>query len=149
MQTFEDAVSEFMAAQKIVDRKLRWRNKGHPDYTEARTAIRVPDRSDLNGEIKILVHKLKDPRKYSFSVIFRRKRVFGLDIAPDRTHYNIGDLEVIHGTHWHIWPNIDAIPDSRSLGYCRWLDEFLKKAKISYLFPCKPPSYGEQLGLKL
>ena len=149
MQKFDDAARQFMTALKIVDRKIRWFKKGHPDYVEGRVAIRVPGRNFLRGEIRIVSHKLRDPKKYSFSVIFRGERLLGLDVEPGRTHYNITDLELVSGTHWQEWPNTDAVPDSRSLGYCRWLDEFLEQATISYPFPCKPPPFGEQLGLEL
>ena len=139
MADADATIAEFVAADKIAKRKLRWYSKTHPDFYAASLSLHVPGKPALLGHLELAAHKSRVPRKYSYSIIFRDTRVLGLDVNPASTHFNTDTLKIVKGTHWHEWPSTSVIPDERELNHRGWLDEFLKKGHIHYPFPYKPP----------
>jgi hypothetical protein len=146
MRSFDDLVLEFLSAEKVATRRFRWRGP-RTDWVRAGVPLAVEGRRDLSGHFELAAHLFRKPEKYCFSLLFRRERVFGLDIDPGRAHTNLRTLQIIFGTHWQVWPLMEAMPDGRDLIYQQWLDEFLKRTKISLRFPPVPPPFGGQLRL--
>ena len=141
------AVEEFLAVEKIARGRFRWSDKGRPDYVEAGSGLDVPHRLDLHGRLILTAHKVRVPNKYSFSIIFRERRVLALDVEPGHSHYNQSTLTSVKGTHWQYWPSMEAVPDSRDFNWTQWLDAFLKAGNIRLAYPRRGPPFGEQLGL--
>jgi hypothetical protein len=102
----------------------------------------VNGRRDLSGRLEISAHLYRKPEKYSFALLFRNERVFALDVSPGHAHTNARTLETVFGTHWQTWPHMDAVPDDRSFIYQGWLDDFLKKSRITLRMPPVPPPIG-------
>jgi hypothetical protein len=148
MSAFDDIVDEFLRAEKITTRRFRWSGR-RLDWVRAGAPAIVQGRRDLIGRLELSAHLFRKPEKYSFSLLFRRERVFGLDVNPGSAHTNAKTLSVIFGTHWQSWPSMDAEPDSRDLIHYQWLDEFLKRSRIVLRFPPVPPPFGAQLRLNI
>lgn len=89
----------------------------------------------------------RQPRKCSFSLIFRGQRVFALDVNPAITHRNLLTRERVSGTHWQRWPHMDAVLDQRQLAFQLWLDEFLRRSNVVCRHRVPPPPQGVQLEL--
>ena len=148
MRRFDALVAEFLAAEKVATRRFRWTGR-RVDWATAGSLVVVEGRPDLSGRLVIGAHLYRRPPKYSFSLLFRHERVFGLDVDPGISHTNTRTLEVVFGTHWQQWPYMDAVADSRTLIYQRWLEEFLIRSRISLRIPPVAPPVGAQLGLDI
>jgi hypothetical protein len=148
MRAFADIVAEFLGEQKVATRRFRWSGR-RLDWVRAGTPLMVEGRRDLAGRLELSAHLFRRPEKYSFTLLFRRERVLGLDVNPGLAHTNPKTLETIVGTHWQVWPLMEAISDSRQLVHHQWLDEFLKRGKIKLRFPPVPPPFGAQLRLNV
>jgi hypothetical protein len=148
LQDFDKLVAEFLAAEKTGHVRPRWQYARHPDYAEARMTVGVPGSSVLAGLVTMTAHRVRTPPKYSFSLLFRGKRILALDVNPGRFHRNllrpggsVGD------THWQRWPDMDAEPDRREQNFSAWLRDFLKAANIVLSFQVLSPPRGVQLRL--
>jgi hypothetical protein len=148
MRRFDALVVEFLAADKVATRRFRWTGR-RIDWVTGGGPLVVENRPYLKGRLSIGAHLYRQPPKYSFSLLFRRERVLGLDVDPGLSHTNGRTLEVVFGTHWQQWAFMDAVSDSRSLIYQRWLEEFLERSKISLRIPPMPPPVGAQLRLEI
>ncbi len=146
MHGFNSLVAEFLAAEKVATKRFRWTGK-RVDWATAGSPLVVDGRPDLSGRLVIGAHLYRRPSKYSFVLLFRRERVFGLDVDPGLSHTNTKTLQVVFGTHWQQWPSMDAVADSRSMIYQRWLEDFLNRSRISLRLPPVAPPVGAQLGL--
>src|SRR4051794_20266855 len=107
LQTFDALVAEFLAAGKTAHIRPRWRHKRHPDFAEAKMVVGVPNSRVLAGLLTMTAHRVKWPPKYSFSLIFRGKRILALDVNPGRHHKNLLGGGSVNVTHWQHWPNMD------------------------------------------
>jgi len=101
------------------------------------------------GWLQLAAHTYREPKKYSFSVIYQRRRVLGLDVEPGISHFNASTLTSVLATHWQEWPDMEAIEDARKIVYSQWLDAFLRRAKIQRPLRRPMPPFGVQLGLTL
>lgn len=143
---FDEAAVAFIGARKV-GRRYQWGRSNHPDFAQARCLLTVPGQAGREGYLVMLAHVYRDPRKYGFTLIFRRKPVLRLDVEPGKFHKNISTRGSVSGTHWQRWPIFDAEEDSRQLVHRQWLDEFLKEANIAPLPRYRPPPEGRQLWL--
>jgi hypothetical protein len=148
MDGFNALVAEFLAAEKVATKRFRWTGK-RADWVRAGSPIIVEGRHDLRGRLEISAHLYRRPEKYSFALLFRNERVFALDVSPGHAHTNARTLETIFGTHWQCWPSMDAVADDREFIYGQWLDEFLKRARITIRVRSLPPPVGAGTQLKL
>lgn len=151
MDEFSARVAAFLSAEKAALRRYRWRSKTNGEYGEAKAVvdlIRIDTRRPV-GRLIMTAHRYRQPRKYSFVLMYCNERILGLDVDPARTHTNLGDLRVVHGSHWHTWPCTEAEPEARIMGHRQWFDAFLKRAHIRYPYPYDPPKHGLQLKLPL
>jgi hypothetical protein len=89
------------------------------------------------------------PPKYSFSLLFRGKRILGLDVNPGRHHKNLLLSGSIGCTHWQRWPVMDAEADEREQNFLAWHSDFLKAANIVTTFRVLSPPRGVQERLRL
>ena len=103
MQRFDDDVQRFLASSKTVTRAWRWRCQ-RADFTKAGAPLLVSTENSPTGWLQLAAHTYREPKKYSFSVIFRRTRVLGLDVEPGLSHFNASTLESVRNTHWQEWP---------------------------------------------
>ncbi|QCO13982.1 hypothetical protein D3869_01335 [Azospirillum brasilense] len=142
------AVDRFFAAEKFAMGNVRWRNKTHPDYVEAKLFIAVTGGGTEGAELILTANRTFFPPKYGFALIFRKIRILALDVDPARTHFNISTKSVVSETHWQWWPGMEARPDRRRLTHKEWLSEFLEAAKIEDAVRYKPP-HGRDRQLEL
>jgi hypothetical protein len=148
MSAFDGLVHQFLRAEKIAARRFRWTGRRN-DWVRTGMPIVVEGRRDLSGALELGAHLYRRPEKYSFTLLFRHERVLGLDVNPGIPHTNRATLTIVHGTHWQFWPLMEAIPDSRSFIFHQWVDEFLKRGRITLRFPPVPPPFGAQLRLDI
>lgn len=148
MSGFDDDVRQFLASPKKIVRAWRWRSQ-RSDFTKAGAGLVLVGDAKPTGWLQLAAHTYREPKKFSFSVIFHRRRVLGLDVEPGSYHFNASTLTSVLATHWQEWPNMEAIEDHRNLIYSQWLDAFLGRAKIERPLRRPMPSFGVQLGLKL
>jgi hypothetical protein len=143
-------VPVFLDAPKQVRARFRWISKSSIDWAEARLMLQTAgDGAPMGGQIRMTVHKKRIPAKYSFALLYRNQRVFGLDVNPARGHMNPDTLESIRCTHWQLWPCTRAEADDRIQSHERWFREFLKRAKVTFPFRYRPPPDGtEQLEME-
>lgn len=147
MSSFDEDVAEFLATDKRLAHRFRWKSS-RADYARASAPVFVKDERRPFARVQMNHHLARVPRKYSFSLIFRGERVVGLDIDPGRSHTNLITLEVVRSTHWQTWPLMQAVVDRRELLHHNWLALFLKECKIhSQHSYAEPPFHGGQLGL--
>jgi len=121
----------------------------HPDYALASSIVRFSDSRVLRGQMIIASHRLKEPAKYCFSLLFRNERILGLDIEPGRSHRNLLRGFSVMETHWQAWPKMEAEPYARNLTFGLWVTEFLNRANVKCMHPIKAPPRGVQLDLPL
>ena len=138
-----DLVREFLAARKRGTR-YRWIRANHPDFAEARSYLRVDNKPKLDGMLVLIASRFSIPPKYSFSIIFQSSRIMALDVEPRRSHRNVLTGLSVAGTHWHLWPSMDAVPDNREFIHPHWFYEFARRSNISYPYRYKKPPAGEQ-----
>ncbi|MBV9986008.1 hypothetical protein [Bradyrhizobium sp.] len=146
MNDFDDLVRQFLAAEKTAHVRPRWRSKGHPDFAESKMAVGVPE-SRVVGTVVMIAHKVRLPAKYSWSLLFRGKRILALDVNPSRSHKNLLRKGSVDCTHWQRWPTMDAEEDRREQNFTHWCLDFWKAANIVTTFAVLSPPRGVQLRL--
>ena len=146
MSRFDEAVTEFLAIEKVAATVPRWRSMTHGDYAEARMTVVVPG-TRFRGRIILTGHRVRVPPKYGFALIFRNERVLGLDVNPGRGHRNLLVPAKVGGTHWQRWPHMEAETDDRNHPFTVWLSEFLRMANVTCNFRVLSPPQGVQLDL--
>jgi hypothetical protein len=148
LEDFDRLVADFLAAEKACHVRPRWRYGRHPDFAEAKMVVGVPGSRVMVGLVALQAHRVRMPPKYSYSLLFRGKRILALDVNPGRHHRNLllpgGSVNV---THWQRWPAMDAEPDSREMNFNQWLTEFQRQASIVTTFRVLSPPRGVQLRL--
>ena len=92
-------------------------------------------------------HKVRIPQKCSWALLFRGKRILGLDVNPGRSHRNLLRGGSVDRTHWQRWPVMDAEEDDRKQNFALWSVDFWKAANIVTTFPLLSPPQGVQLRL--
>jgi hypothetical protein len=147
MATFDELVREFVLCDKSALHGPRWRFRAHADYAEAAMVVASPDTRLLRGRIVLTAHRLRQPPKYGFTLIFRNERVLGLDVNPARIHRNLLVPAKVGGTHWQRWPVMEAEADHRERPFNHWLHEFLVRANVSCKYRVTSPPQGVQLEL--
>lgn len=147
LSDFEDLVRQFLAAEKKARVRPRWRSKGHPDFAESKMVVGVPGSRVLVGAVVMTAHRVRSPEKYSWSLLFRGKRILGLDVNPGRSHRNLLRVGSIDQTHWQRWPALDAEQDIRQQTFAKWSVDFWKAANIAIEFAVLSPPRGKQLRL--
>lgn len=147
---FDDLVLDFLARPKVLRTKARWRSRGHPDYARLRCCV-TTEAADgfrpMRGYLVSTAHRVRQPPKYGFALLFQGQRVCALDVNPGRFHRNILTGQSVGITHWQRWPRTAAEPDDRNLTYNQWLYEFMTGLNISCKVHFKSPPYGVQLRL--
>jgi hypothetical protein len=147
LNDFEGLVREFLAVEKTAHVRPRWRVKAHPDFAESKMAIGVPGSRVLVGTVVMTAHKVRLPPKYSWSLLFRGRRILALDVNPGRSHKNLLIKGSVNRTHWQRWPAMDAQEDDREQNFVAWSFEFWKAANIVTTFAVLSPPRGVQLRL--
>lgn len=145
VSAFDDLVQDFLTHEKIAKRGPRWRTVTHPDYAEASIPVTVPNNKIFRGRVILTAHRLRNPYKFSFSMVFKNERILALDVNPARSHRNLFTPATIKVTHWQRWPHMEAEPDPRDFGFSRWLHEFLNTANVTCNFRVGLPPTGVQL----
>jgi hypothetical protein len=140
----ERLIATFLAKEKSVARWTRWRTKAHPEYSEAGSVVIVDDGSFAAGRLIVIAHRFRLPRKIAFTLEWQGRRVLGLDVEPGGTHFNVRSKTIVSGTHWQVWPEMDAEPDERSLSFGGWLDAFCRRAHISCADALNDPPFAEE-----
>jgi hypothetical protein len=141
--SLNDLVAGFMTADKVASSELRWRTKGHPDYSECAIPVFCPSIPEINSRLILVAHRSRRPVKYGFSLLAADHRVLGLDVNPGTSHFNVQSLISISVTHWQAWPSMDAVADERDLPHRQWFLHFLSRAKIAYGGAYEPPPFVE------
>lgn len=146
MNDFAEKVADFLSQEKHLRNNFRWRFQRH-DYSRAQAMVGCSE-SRLRGRVVLTAHASRIPPKYSFCLLFQNISIVRLDVAPGRSHTNFIKLtrERIIDTHWQFWPDNYAFIDRRKLSHHMWLDEFLRKCKITSLHryvkpPFRPENY--------
>jgi hypothetical protein len=142
MVTYEQRIAEFLAADKVALNPIRWRLRNHPDYTEAVIRLKTEGMPRPRGFVILASHIYFDPRKHKFALFFGTERVFALDVDPRRSHRLTLRRQSINCTHWHMFGSEEEL-DPRNLSHRQWLDEFWKRARISYLLPYEAPTHDK------
>jgi hypothetical protein len=145
MQSFDDLVADFLAAEKIALSRPRWRTKGRADYAEANIPLVVPG-SRLRGRATLTAHRVRMPAKYSFALLFRNERVLALDVNPGHSHRNLLSPKVV-GSHWQCWPLMEWEAAEGEFEFSEWLRVFLARSNIITRFGVLSPPRGVQLEL--
>jgi hypothetical protein len=70
--------------------------------------------------------------------------MLGLDVEPGATHFNTGSKTAISGTHWQVWPDMDAELDARRLTFTGWLDASCRRARISCADALNHPPFAAE-----
>ena len=147
LDNFEALIAEFLAAEKTAHVRPRWNVKGHSDYAEAKLVVAVPGSRVMAGLVTMTAHKVRLPPKYSWSLLFRGKRILALDVNPGRSHRNLLLKGSVNHTHWLRWPIMDAEADEREQNFAGWCGDFWKSANIVTTFRVLSPPRGVQLRL--
>lgn len=140
---FDERVRNFLSTPKTASRNMRWKSD-RVDYARASFPVFVQSNPQERGHVFIMVHMYRIPQKCSFSLVYKNTRIIALDVEPATRHTNLRTLEIIFGTHWQIWPDMDAVIDKRARPYLFWLDEFLKRANVHFRYRRKSPPLGVQ-----
>lgn len=147
MDGYEQRVADFLAAEKVALNRIRWRTRNHPDYTEARLRLGIEGSRRLRAFVILASHIYLDPHKYKFALFLGGARIFALDVDPHRFHRNIIRKQSFNCTHWPKYGHEEEL-DPRNLTHRDWLDEFWKRAKITYALPYEAPTH-DKLQLRL
>ena len=147
LNDFEVLVRQFLAAEKTAHIRPRWRSKGHPDFAESKMLVGVPGSRVLIGMVVMTAHRVRLPPKYSWSLVFRGKRILALDVNPGRSHRNLLRKGSVDRTHWQRWPEMDAEEDRREQNFVAWTFDFWRAANIVTTFAVLSPPRGVQLRL--
>jgi hypothetical protein len=142
MQGYEQRVEEFLAAEKVARNRIRWRLRNHPYYSEATVRLDIEGIRRPRAYAMLASHIYLEPRKYKFALFFGTARVLALDVDPHRFHRNILRKESFNCTHWHAF-GCDEELDPRNLSHREWLDEFWKRARITYALPYEAPTHDK------
>jgi hypothetical protein len=144
---YEQRIAEFLIAPKVALNRIRWRSRNHPDYMAALIRLKTDGFPKPPGFVVLASHIYFEPPKYSFTLFFGSERVLALDVAPRRLHRLTLRKISINCTHWHIFGSEEEL-ESRSLRHREWLDEFWKRARITYVLPYIAP-FHDKVQLKL
>jgi hypothetical protein len=149
LQRSDELIAEFLATEKSVVRRPRWRTGRHPDYGSLSLLVEVNGKRHLRGRVIVAAHRKMLPPKYCLSLLFRRERLLGLDVNPRRFHRNLLAGGSVSVTHWQRWPAMEAEPDDRERPFAVWLHEFLVCARVMCNYRIAPPPRvpGQQLDL--
>src|SRR4051812_5837580 len=147
LQDFDALVVQFLETEKAGYVRPRWQYARHHDYAEAKMVVGVPGSRVFSGLLVMTAHRVRMPPKYSFSLLFRGKRVLALDVNPGRHHKNLLRSGSVGVTHWQRWPDMEAEPDDRKQISPQWMRNFLKAANIVTPFQVLSPPRGGQLRL--
>lgn len=149
LEDFNALVAQFLAAEKTAHVRPRWRVKGHTDFAEAKFLAGVPGSRVLVGVVIMTAHRVRLPAKYSWSLLFRGKRILSLDVNPGRYHKNLFRPGSVDRTHWQRWPDLDAEIDEREQNFAAWHYNFVRAANIVTTFRVLSPPRGVQERLRL
>lgn len=144
----EKIVAAILAAPKLIDSPIRWRQKNRNDYVISRLRVKCPDFPSARLTLIIGVQFTRLPLKVSFSLFLGNERIYSLDTNPRRSHNNGRGLGSVKGTHWSTYPCTHVVEDDRDLLYQQWFTEFMARAKIKFIGRYRPPPYEpKQLGM--
>lgn len=131
MDDFAREVEKFFQEQKQLKHSFRWHRHG-ANYARAHTRVAGED-GRICGRVVLNAHISKMPPKYSFCLLFQNESILRLDVNPKRSHTDFIELRrvTILETHWQYWPEYRAIVDKRDLSHHIWLDEFLRRCRIT------------------
>ena len=135
-------VQSYLAADKTVSSRMFWREKRHKDFVEANLPVICPDLPEINGELILIAHKTRIPKKYGFTLLAGSFRIVGLDVNPGSSHFNRRTLTSVSSTHWQFFPGMDAEADGRSMEHREWLAEFCKRTNINLSSPYRAPAHN-------
>lgn len=145
----DDEIKAFLEGEKVTTKRMRWRSKGHKDYSRLSVPVLWDDGGRIKrGQLNIQSHFYAYPRKFAMCLVFYGERVLGLDVNPMRSHRSILRKSSINVTHWHRWTLVDPEPDDRNLSFHFWLREFLKTARINAGYIPKPPPMAREVQLE-
>jgi hypothetical protein len=147
MDSYEQRIADFLAADKVAMNRIRWRSRSHPDYSVAYIALRWAGPRRPRVRVVLTSHIYFVPGKHTFTMFFGTERVLALDVDPRRSHKSIFTKKSFNCTHWHAFGRDEEL-DDRSLTHKEWLDEFWARARISYELPYEAP-IRDKLQLKL
>lgn len=141
----DEEIAAFLAADKHIIKRMRWKHKGHKDYVCISSAVLWDDGGTIKrGQLNITSHCSIIPRRFTVCLNIKNKRVIGLDVNPGQAHKNILSKSTVKRTHWHRYPSPDADEDTRNLHFSAWVHEFLRQTKIYAKFtPSVPPMTRE------
>lgn len=148
MDDFPEAISAFLKEEKSLKHGFRWKSR-RKDYARATAPVLRFSDGRILARVIITAHVSKLPPKYSFCLSFQNIPILRLDVEPNRSHTDFINLRRVRtiGTHWHLWPGNHAVSDNRALPHHFWLDEFLKRGRItSFHKYVKPPFRCENHG---
>ena len=137
----EQLVLAVLDAPKRVDGRLIYKGANHPEYREAKALVRCPTYPELNMQFRASYHVARLPRKYSFMLFIEGERVYALDVAPGRRHFNVRTRKSVAVTHWQKWPTMEAEPDDQELTHHQWFEEFCARANLTFAKPYVPPQF--------
>ena len=147
LNDFDELVRQFLTAEKTARARPRWRVKPHPEYAEAKMVVGVEGSRVLVGTVVMTAHLVRQPPKYGLALLFRGRRILGLDVNPGRGHANLLLKGTVNRTHWQRWPVMDAEVDDREQIFAGWCADFWKTANIVTTFRVLSPPRGMQLRL--
>jgi hypothetical protein len=142
MDGYQQRIASFLATGKVALNPIRWRLRNHPDYTEALVRLKTDGPRRPRGYVILASHVYLEPRKYKFALFYGGQRILALDVDPHRFHRNILRKQSFNCTHWHAFGAEEQL-DPRMLNHREWLDEFWKRARISYLLPYEAPAHDK------
>ncbi len=147
MDAYERRIADFLAAEKVAITRIRWAQRNHPYFLESRISLRTDGPRRPRGYVILASHIYLEPRKYNFSLFFGHERVLALNVDPHRYHRLTLKRQSINSTHWHQYGREEEL-DSRTMSHGEWLDEFWKRARITYRLAYTPPVH-DKIQLKL
>ena len=127
----EDEFIQFLSSPKFVSGPLKYQKK-NVNYHSAQAVVRCPDYPEINMRLIAEYHVSRNPRKFGIALLCENIRAFGLDVNPGRNHTNPITLEVVRGSHWHIYPDTErAIADNIERTHQQWVADFLLQSNIT------------------
>jgi hypothetical protein len=137
-------MNQFALAGKVIVDNVVWASSNHPDFISCNLPVFVPSLPAFNARIVMQAHLHRLPRKYSFSLLLGSTPVLRLDIGPGRVHSNFATGQIVRGSHWHVWPVADAVPDDRDLVHWQWFEDFCRRACIDFQGDYEPPPFAAE-----
>jgi hypothetical protein len=126
-------VADFLARRKRLEGRLSWKpKKVRGDYTATSHTVIALDGGLESANLHLTAHLTREPKKYGFTLVWKKAMILRLDVEPGSTHFNRSTMTVVSGTHWQVWPDEEADADPRIMDHHLWLGEFCRRANISY-----------------